>query len=190
MTLQNYHWKDFVMCQKIFSNFSQPIRSAKSIFQPIWAIFGGHHTLHGTHSSQTHSTIQHPNMYSSTIMQHNQRNTPVIMHPNNVFILWHLKMIQIFIWPYFMKIPFMSLCHIRISQTWYLSGANCMLHHKSCKYHTKITNYSNLPTHVPRPLLIKSNVFTFFIFDPMVAQLKIHKCLILSYAYHLPPISF
>ncbi len=37
------------------------------------------------------------------------------------------------------KIPFVSLCHIEISQTWYLSRANHMLHHKSFKYHTEIT---------------------------------------------------
>ncbi len=108
-------------------------------FQPISAIFRGDHTLHGMHWNQMHSTIQHPNMYSLTIMQHNQRNTPVIMCPNNVFILQHLKMIPIFIWPCSTKIPFMSLCHIKISQTWYLSGANHMLHHKSSKYHTEIT---------------------------------------------------
>ncbi len=29
--------------------------------------------------------------------------------------------------------------------------------------------------------------FTFFIFSPMVAQVKIHKCLIQSYTHHLPP---
>ncbi len=120
------------------SNFSQPISPSKSIFQPIWAIFRGHHTLHRMHWTQTHSTIQHPNLYSLTIMQHNQRNTPVIMHPNNVFILWHLKMIPIFIWPCSTKIPLVLLCHIESSQTWYLSGANHILHHKSFKYHTEI----------------------------------------------------
>ena len=120
-------------------NFSHPNQTIKIHFQPICAIFRGHHTPHGTHSSQTHSSIQHPNMYSSSIMQHNQRNTPVIMRPNNVFILWHLKMIQIFIWPCFTKIPFVSLCHIWIPQTRSLLGTNRMFHHKSCKYHTKIT---------------------------------------------------
>ncbi len=124
---------------KKLSNFSQPISPAKSIFQPIWAIFRGHHTPHGTHSSEMHSTIQYPNLHSSTIMQHNQRNTPVIMHPSNIFILQHLKLIPIFIQPCSTKIPFMSLCHIKISQTWYLARANHMLHHKSFKYHTEIT---------------------------------------------------
>ncbi len=139
MTFPNYNKKDFVICQKKISNFSQPISPSKSIFQPIWAIFRGHHTLQGMHSSQKHSTIQQSNLYSSTIMQHNQRNTPVIMHPNNVSILWHLKMIPIFIWPCSMKIPFVLLCHSKMSQTWYLSGANHMLYHKSSIYHTEIT---------------------------------------------------
>ena len=97
--------KGFCDPLNFFFNFSQPMSPSKSIFQPIWAIFRGHHTLHGMHLSHMHSSIQHPNMYSSTIMQHNQRSTPVIMHPNNVFILWHLKMIQIFIWPCFTKMP-------------------------------------------------------------------------------------
>ena len=96
---------------KKISNISQPISPAKSIFQPNWAIFRGHYAPHGIHSSQMHSSIQYHNMYSSTIMQHNQSNIPVIMHPNNVFILWHLKMIPIFIWLCSTKVPFMSLCH-------------------------------------------------------------------------------
>ncbi len=138
MSLPNYHQKEF-MIHQFFFQFFTPHQSIKIYFQPIWAIFRGHHALHAMHLSQTHSSIQHPNMYSSTIMQHDQRNIPVIMPPNNVFILWHLKIIQIFIWSSFTKIPFMLLYHIRISQTWYLSRANHMLHHKSCRYHTKIT---------------------------------------------------
>ncbi len=42
----------------------------------------------------------------------------------------------------------------------------------------------------PDPSQKTSILFTFFIFDPMVAQINIHKCLILSYAHHLPPMSF
>ncbi len=114
-------------------------QSIKIHFQPIWAIFRCNHTPHRMHWTQMHSTIQHPNMYSLTIMQHNQRNTPVIMCPNNVLILQHLKMIPIFIWPCSMKIPFVLLYHIKISQTWVISRANHMLHHKSSKYHREIT---------------------------------------------------
>ncbi len=55
------------------------------------------------------------------------------------------------------------------------------------KYHS---NHSNLPTYVPRPLSKKSNFFTFFIFNPMVAQVKIHKYLILLYIHHLPTMPF
>ncbi len=55
------------------------------------------------HLSQMHSFIQYPNMYSSIVIQLNQSNIPVIMHPDNVFILQHLKMILIFIWPCHMQ---------------------------------------------------------------------------------------
>ncbi len=137
MTLPNYYKKGNWDLLKKILNFHNPTRSSKSIFHTIWAIFRGHHTLHGMHLSQTHSSIQHRNMYSSTNNQQNQTNTPVIMHPANVFILWYLKMIPIFIWPCSMEIPFVLLCLIRISQTWYWSGANCLLHHKSFQYHTK-----------------------------------------------------
>ncbi len=68
MTLPHYNMKDFAISWKFFSNFSQPISPSKSIFQPIWAIFRGHHTLHRIHWTQMHSTIQHPNIYSLTIM--------------------------------------------------------------------------------------------------------------------------
>ncbi len=56
-TLPNYHWKEFVIHQKKKFNFSQPISPSKSIFQPIWAIFRGHYTLHGMHLSQMHLSI-------------------------------------------------------------------------------------------------------------------------------------
>ncbi len=62
----------------------------KSSMIHFWDILNhlwGHHAPHGMHSSKMHSSIQHPNMYCSTIIQHNQSNTPVIMHPKNVFIL-------------------------------------------------------------------------------------------------------
>ncbi len=173
---------------EIFFNFSQPTSPSKSIFQPIWAIFRGHHTLHGMHWTQMHSTIQHPNMYSSTIMQHNQRNTPVIIHPNNVFILQHLKMIPTIIQPCSTKILFVSLCHIKFHKLGiYPEQITC-----SITNHPNITPeyHSNLPTHVPGPPLKKSHLFTFFIFNPMAAQVKIPKCLILMYAHHLPPMSF
>ncbi len=51
-------------------------------------------------------------------------------------------------------------------------------------------NYYNLPIHVPSPQSRKSNFWHFFIFDPMVAQVKIVKCLILSDAHYLHPRTF
>ncbi len=86
--LANSTWKIFWNGQKIFwvtffwtgislgmsytlfrhSFFFQPINPSKSIVQTFWTIFRGHHMPYRTHVSQTHSTIQHPNMYSSTVI--------------------------------------------------------------------------------------------------------------------------
>ncbi len=103
IALPNYNQIDFAVHGYKLSIFCQHNSPSKSIFHTIWTIFSGHHTQYGMHASQMHSSIQHPNIYSSTIVQHNQSNTPVIMHPDNVFILSHLKMIQIFIWPCYMQ---------------------------------------------------------------------------------------
>ena len=86
MTLLNYNQKDFILHWYKFFLFFTPFSPTQSIYQTFWAIFRGHHVPHGMHSSQMHLSIQHPNMYSSTIIQHNQSNTPVIiMHHDNVF---------------------------------------------------------------------------------------------------------
>ncbi len=190
MTLPNYYEKEFAIHWKFFPTFHNPSVHQNPFFSPFKQ--SSEVITHYTEWSQTHSTIQHPNLYSSTITQHNQRNIPVIMHPNNVFILQHLKMIPIFIWLCSTKIPFMLLCHIGISQTWYLSRANHMLHHKSSKYHTKIIFKPLLFTHTctQTSLNKKNPIFSLFIFNPMVAHVKIHKCLILMYAHHLPQMSF
>ncbi len=119
-----------------------------SPFEPSSEVITHYTECTGLKCTQPSNT---PTCTLPTIMQQNQRNTPVIMRPNNVFILQHLKMIPIFIQPCSMKIPFMLLCHIKISQTWYLSGANSMLHHKSSRYHTKITFEPFFPTHIPTP---------------------------------------
>ena len=46
MSFPSYHKKEFAMCWKKL-HFSLPISPSKSIFQTIWTIFRGHHTLHG-----------------------------------------------------------------------------------------------------------------------------------------------
>ncbi len=101
-------------------------------------------------------------MYYSTFIQLYQSKTPVILHPNNVFTFWHLKMISIFIWPCYMQIPFVLLCHITISQTWYQSGVKHILFHKS------FTNQTENMYTDPK----KFTFLTFFMFDHVVAQVK------------------
>ena len=77
---------------------------------------------------QLYSSIQHPNMYSSPIIKYNQRNIPVIMCPDTVFILWHLKMTPIFIWQCHMQIPFMLLATLEFHKLgMYLKQIACFM---------------------------------------------------------------
>ncbi len=145
------------------------------------------------HSSQTHSSIQHPNMHCSAIIQHNLSNTPVIMHPHNVFSqCFHIVTPQS---QFSLTMLYANPIHATTTLEFHLLNiypdqiTDFITSHSIIILNIHLNNY-NLPIHIHWPLSKTSNFFTFFIFGPMVPWVEMVTSLILSDAHYLHPRTF
>ncbi len=128
-----------ILCQYKFATVFQLMRPSKSIFRPFE--LSSDVIMHLMEHTQVNCTC--PSNTPTCMLQLSSNITKVkylsSCAPTMFFPLQDLKIIPMLIWPCYMQIPFVSLCHIKISQTWYQCRAHGMLHCKSFKCHTDIT---------------------------------------------------
>ncbi len=188
MNLPHYNWKDFTLHQYKFFTCFTLINSTWSICETFWTIFSGHHSPDGMYSSKMHSSIQHPNMYCLTFIQHNQSNTPIIMCPNNVYTSK---------WSHFSSdhaIHKYTLCCYATSEFHKLGKkleqiTSFITNHSQTKLkiHLKIDNFL---IHRPWVLIKKFHIFWLFHNQPHGSLSLNSHSLILSGAHYLHPRTF
>ncbi len=134
-TLPNYHQEEFMICWKKFPIFHNP-----SIHQnPFFSPFEPSSEVITHHIECTRVKCTQPSNTPTCTLQLSCNITKETHLSSCAQTMFSFYDASIFIRLCSTKIPFMLLCHIKISQTLYLSRANHMLHHKSSKYYTEIT---------------------------------------------------